>query len=694
MINDVCTDKDATCRQKILIADDSEINRAILTDMLEDEYIIIEAEDGLQAIEILDAETDIDLLLLDIMMPRMDGFEVLTVMNEKNWIEEIPVIMISAESASSSVNRAYGLGVTDYISRPFDETIVRRRVVNTLMLYGKQKKLAKMVTDQIYENEKQNNLMVNILSHIVEFRNGESGPHVLHICALTKMLLHRLIQKTDKYDLTYADISLMGTASALHDIGKITIPDEIINKPGKLTPEEFKIMQQHSMAGASMLHALPFYMNEPIVKISYEICRWHHERYDGKGYPDGLVGEEIPIAAQVVALADVYDALTSERVYKKAISHEDAIQMIMNGECGAFNPLILECLTDIADHIRAELHTDLFELTHRMEVKNISDKLFLHKELSASERTLSLLERERTKYQFLALMSREIQFEYIEATKVVTISDWGAKQLNLSKASVVPCKSLELQKIMGMDNLTKLGDLLRNTTPEAPDVQQYVQMLVDGKARWYHFICRATWLQESVPQYIGAVGKVIDIDEEHNHYLKLQHMALHDSLTQLLTHSCAIERIKQQFIDKSGSKFTLILLDLDNFKQVNDTRGHMFGDKVLCYTAERIRSCVSEDAIVGRAGGDEFLIFCEYFTSPQDLVERIFYNVCGEYGGVQISISMGVSTSETAASEYDTLFKQADQALYASKAAGCRRFSFYNDSMKNMFSAITDIDSE
>ena len=226
-------------KEKILIADDSAMNRAILTEMLGDGYEILEAENGRQAVAILQSATDIDLLLLDIMMPEMDGFEVLAMMNKYHWIDEVPVIMISAENASSYVERAYDLGATDYISRPFDMAVVRRRVINTLMLYAKQKRLVRLVAEQVYEKEKSNSTMINILSHIVEFRNGESGMHVLHIQTATDILLHTLVQKTDKYHLTAADISLISTASALHDIGKIGIDDKILNKPGRLTPEEF-----------------------------------------------------------------------------------------------------------------------------------------------------------------------------------------------------------------------------------------------------------------------------------------------------------------------------------------------------------------------------------------------------------------------------------------------------------------------
>lgn len=284
--------------QKILIVDDSEMNREILSEMLGGEYEIIEAENGEQAVAVLQkSSAEISLVLLDVVMPVMDGYEVLRMMNINHWIDDVPVIMISAERGTAVVDRAYELGVTDFISRPFDALIVRRRVVNTILLYAKQKKLEELVTEQIYEKEKTSRLMVAILSHIVEFRNGESGLHVLHVQNYTEIMLKHLLQITDKYDISSDDIALITNAAALHDIGKISISDEILNKPGRLTKEEFEIMKTHSAVGASMLEALPLYQNEPLIKFAYEICRWHHERYNGGGYPDGLTGEEIPISA-------------------------------------------------------------------------------------------------------------------------------------------------------------------------------------------------------------------------------------------------------------------------------------------------------------------------------------------------------------------------------------------------------------
>lgn len=357
---------------QLLVVDDSEMNREILKEILGKEYQILEACDGEEALKMLEQYgTEISLVLLDIIMPKMDGFEVLAYMNRDKWIEDIPVIMISSEGSESYIRRAYELGASDYISRPFDAKVVYQRVINMIKLYAKQRRLIHLVTDQIYEKEKNNRMMTGILSQIVEFRNGESGLHVLHINILTQLLLEKLMRKSENYDLSWSQQHMIATASALHDIGKIGIDEKILNKPGKLTKEEFEAMKQHTIIGARMLDRLEMYHDEEMMKYAYEICRWHHERYDGKGYPDGLKGEEIPISAQVVSLADVYDALVSDRVYKKAYSHEKAMEMILNGECGMFNPLLLECLVEIQDKVRKELGIkDVNECLEYLEERN------------------------------------------------------------------------------------------------------------------------------------------------------------------------------------------------------------------------------------------------------------------------------------------------------------------------------------
>ena len=403
-------------KYRILVVDDSEMNREILSEILSEEYDIIEADSGDTCIDMLRKyETGISLVLLDIVMPGMDGFGVLNYMNRHHYLEDIPVIMISSEDSTETVRRAYEMGVSDYINRPFDAGVVHRRVYNTIKLYAKQRRLITLITNQVYEKEKNNRMMVGILSQIVEFRNGESGSHVLNINIFTGMLLESLVQKTDKYNITWSERLLITTASALHDIGKIGIDDKILNKPGRLTDEEFKIMQNHTIIGASILENMGSYQDEELMKVAYQICRWHHERYDGKGYPDGLKGDEIPISAQVVSLADVYDALVSERVYKKAYSHEKAIEMIINGECGCFNPILLECLLDIQDRIKRKMKTGTPE-----------DNPFKKREKKAE-----LQEFENTKEDFMDVVSKNMEKEYtnLENDELVDFSRGGKTQI-------------------------------------------------------------------------------------------------------------------------------------------------------------------------------------------------------------------------------------------------------------------------
>ena len=399
-------------KYRILVVDDSEMNREILSEILNEEYDIIEADSGDTCIDMLRKyETGISLVLLDLVMPGMDGFGVLNYMNRHHYLEDIPVIMISSEDSTETVRRAYEMGVSDYINRPFDAGVVHRRVYNTIKLYAKQRRLIALITNQVYEKEKNNRMMVGILSQIVEFRNGESGSHVLNINIFTGMLLESLVQHTDKYDLSWSERLLITTASALHDIGKIGIDDKILNKPGRLTDEEFKIMQNHTIIGASILENMGSYQDEELMKVAYQICRWHHERYDGKGYPDGLKGDEIPISAQVVSLADVYDALVSERVYKKAYSHEKAIEMITNGECGCFNPILLECLLDIQDRIKRKMKTSTPE-----------DNPFKKREKKAE-----LKEFENVKEDFMDVVSKNMEKEYsnFENDELVDFSRGG-----------------------------------------------------------------------------------------------------------------------------------------------------------------------------------------------------------------------------------------------------------------------------
>lgn len=343
-------------RFKILIIDDSEKNRGELTEMLEREFDVINASDAKQGIEMINKYgEDIALLLLEVKICGMSGFEVLTYMKHSGITENIPVIIISDEKSESFIRRAYDLGAVDYIGRPFDFQTVYTRVLNTIKLYAKQRRLEKLVARNMVEKEKNNRMLIGVLEQVIEYRNGESGIHVSHIKILTEMLLDKLMQKTDKYNLSWSQRMMIITASALHDIGKVGIEEKIINKTEKLTEEESNEMKMHTLIGAAMIENLDEYKDEELMQIAYGICRGHHERYDGKGYPDGLKGDDIPIGAQVVALADEYDRLVMGRPNKKSVSHEQAVNMIKDRECRQFNPILVECFLEISDEIKARL---------------------------------------------------------------------------------------------------------------------------------------------------------------------------------------------------------------------------------------------------------------------------------------------------------------------------------------------------
>ena len=572
-------------KQKILIVDDSEINRAMLKEILGEGYEYLEAENGLRAIEILRRRTDIALVLLDLIMPEMDGFDVLRVMQCYAWQEEIPVIVISAAEDTRSVERAYDMGVADYIRRPFERVMVLRRVKNALMLYAKQKRLTRLVTDQVYEKEHNSVLMINILSHVVEFRNSESGQHVLHIRTLTGLLLHQLVQKTDRYQLDESDISLISTASALHDIGKIMIPEEILNNPGRLTEEEYATIKTHTTEGARILKGLAIGQDEPLVKVAHAICRWHHERWDGGGYPDRLKGDEIPIAAQVVALADVYDALTSERCYKQSYSHEKAVDMILHGECGSFNPLLMECLKESSELLRTELQRSEYDRGFRHETRRLSEEILHREALPREDRAQRLLDLERERTAFYAEQRGGIQFDYDILSGSVTV-------VNRYEDPVNRTQKLDFDKGMGLTFLSgkdrrKLLDAIADATPEEPDAAFSVLIAVDQEYRLHRLVMHTMWSRAGVRHCVSVVGQITD------DHARLQELMLGDVNSD--QPEALLERLKGIFdivrlVDPESTK----VLSLGKDGRLTEMPGicHMVWNK-----SGRCENCISSKAL-------------------------------------------------------------------------------------------------
>ncbi|MBD5585093.1 MAG: response regulator [Clostridia bacterium] len=501
-------------KQKILVVDDSEMNRSILADILGDEFEILEARDGIEAVNVLRSySVELSLVLLDIVMPKMDGLEVLNVMNSFKWIQNLPVIMISAESASSYISRAYELGATDYIQRPFDATIVLRRVQNAIMLYSKQRKLIGLVEEQIYEKQKDQSVLINILSQIVEFRNGESGMHFLHVYTVTEILLQNLMKITDRYPLTPQEISLIATASSLHDIGKIAVDVNILNNRDKLSPKEYAMLKKHVEYGEKMLKDIPFHQNEPLLRVAREICRYHHERYDGNGYPDGLKGDEIPFSAQVVALADVYDVLT----YRKDIHHDVAIEMILNGKCGAFNPILLKVLEFSADRIRGALRVKSLSGNSRKDMERITREAISRSGIATSLRTLDLLDREREKYQFIASDCREIIFEIYRDPAMFSFFGDGGEKLGLGVTVTDPLNDVKAVSCFGEETLKNIFDLIASATSENPEVSLNCMIKIQGKPCRCHVAILTQYSKSSASdkyEFESAIGKIYNLDED------------------------------------------------------------------------------------------------------------------------------------------------------------------------------------
>ncbi len=784
-------------KPKILIADDSEINRALLKEILGDGYDYLEAEDGAAAVELMRQRTDISLLLLDLMMPGMDGFDVLRVMKYHAWLDEIPVIVISAAEDTANIERAYDLGVADYIRRPFERIMILRRVKNILMLYAKQKRLTRLVTDQVYEKEHNSVLMISILSHVVEFRNSESGLHVMHIRTLTDLLLHRLAQKTDRYQLDESDIALISTASALHDIGKIVIPEEILNKPGRLTAEEFAIIKNHTVAGAQMLQDLgqAIARDEPLLQVAHAICRWHHERWDGNGYPDRLKGDEIPIAAQVVALADVYDALTSERCYKHAYDHDTALRMILNGECGAFNPLLLDCLRESSEQLRTELTRSEWDRGFRQETHRLSEEILHREALPRENHSQLLLEQEKERTDFYAAQCGGIRFDYDLLAGSVTVYDYHAEPLQ--QKTVTDFAQGKGLGFLNEQDRRKLSKAISRATPEAPDVVLPVMVQRDGKPHLHRMALHTIWSGAGVRRCVNVLGQLTDeqhrvehqaelltaidpeedsarflrrlqgifdvvrlVDPEHRKVLALDsdgiltekpgncHMVWNkdtrcencisakayarktilnkiefkdeeayfviSKYIEVGGRGCMLEMVTRltdgRWLDMGGHRLLLdrcngmersafvdpltgaytrryfdkflagrseehgvAMIDVNQFKSVNDSFGHLVGDEALQTVAAAMQSCLRQTDILIRYGGDEFLLLMP--QNCPDGVESVIRRVQNavqaarvpSHPELRLSVSIGGVCNVQPLTE---AIRQADARMYCNKENG------------------------
>lgn len=682
----------------VLIVDDMEMNREILRNLFCEKYRVAEAADGKQAIAFLaEKRAEVAVMLLDIVMPEMDGFAVLRAMRERGWLARIPVVLITADQSEAATLRGYELGVSDVINKPFSPEVVRKRVENTVDLYEHKFRLELLVDRQMAELRAQeerlrqsNIFMIDTLSTVIEFRNGESGQHIRRIRDITRIFLEELARRWASYQLTPQKIEKIANAAALHDIGKIAVPDYILNKPGKLTDEEFAVMKTHTVRGCDILQMLEYVQDRESFSYCYEICRHHHERWDGRGYPDGLAGNRIPIWSQAVSLADVYEALISERVYKAAYSHAEARAMILNGACGVFNPLILDCFLAVEERLAAEVcPAELGEASHAVPY---AYKAFAPRADKAQlpERTLRLLELEREKYRILSELSGEIVFSYDMKTDVLELSEKYHETFGREVRVCEAREALRRGSVVHRKDKARLFAQLREITPVSPTCRMELRLkTAQGAYEWFEVVLHALQDAEAADACIGYIGKLANIHARKMETKHWREEARTDPLTGLYNRKALEELVKESLQAEKQGMGALCFIDVDDFKQINDQRGHLFGDEVLRCVSARIREEFAGNAISGRVGGDEFVVYLHSLADEAELrakaarLTEIFKAPClRRTDAFQISGSIGVACYPQHGKTYGALLHKADLALYQAKKGRKNQFAIYDYTMQ------------
>lgn len=674
--------------ERLLIVDDVELNRALLGEMFRTEFMLSEAENGRKAVEILEEKHDeISAVLLDLVMPELDGFGVLEEMIRRGWVGKIPVVMITAETSDTVMQKGYEMGAADIISKPFNPNIVRQRIHNVVEQYSYRHKLEVLVEEQTRELTRQSRelrensvQLIDILSAIIEFKNTESVQHIYNLRVITKMLLTELANSHKEYGLTEEVIEASSEAAAMHDVGKIAIPDYILNKPGKLTAEEYEIMKTHTIRGCEILEKIATVRNLVYYHYCYEICRHHHERWDGKGYPDGLLGNEIPIWAQAVSLADVYDALISKRVYKDKVESKKAVQMILNGECGVFNPVLISCFLKVLPEIEGYIGQGIqAQRAVKVNATSIEVATAIHRG-DISSRTLHLLEMERQKYQILSDLSEEIVFDYDLQKDQMTFSE--KYQILTGRDLVVKNFKANLNRYDALSEKegNRILEIVSHITQDDPVCRFQVHADLDGNGlQWYDVYLYSVWDLEFEPECVSYIGKLINIENQKQEEMRLQLAADSDPLTQLWNRNALKAKIEPLLNHEMMETGALCFIDIDNFKIANDSFGHAFGDSVLKRVAGLLKAGVRTTDLVGRIGGDEFLLFLRDIEGPEAgaRVQHILKKMRNEFQDYQVSASVGVALYPHDGQDYETLFRRADESLYAAKQLGKDNFQFY-----------------
>ncbi len=677
----------------ILIVDDVELNRAIISEVLKNEYAVLEAENGVEAVKLMEQHhKSLSIVLLDILMPLMDGFEVMEIMKKRNWISKLPVIMITTDATEEFVQRGYDLGASDVVSKPFNPKIVRQSVNNIVELYRHKNNLENMVRQQMNTLKKQSEKlnqstinMIDMLSNVIGYKTYDAGPSVINFRFITKTVLTELMERNPEYNLDKVQIEQISEGSLLHDIGKIAVSDAILNKPGRLNEEELHEAQKHALLGGELIKQIVGKNKRDYFKYCYEICRYHHERYDGNGYPDKLSGNDIPVWAQAVSIVDVYDALVNKRSYREAYSHSHAVAMIKNGECGEFNPDVLNAFLAVENKILKD-NSGLSENNNELK-KIVSESTeIINKSVEvASDRVLWLLEMERRKYQMLSEMSGDIIFEYNTKSQHVIFSENFAEITGIKLINEKTSDVLNEIPVMFDEDRKALRQLFSSLSPDNMKFKTELRIKnKNGVYKWYEMFVHSIWMMDYGVLTGNVIGKLVNIDRRKHEAEEWRKDADTDSITKLLNKTAVRNRIAEVINSSDSVDSAFCIVDLDNFRNINETFGHQFGNEVLKKVAGELKKSIRITDIIGRVGGDEFIIFLCGIGGTANIeskVKQISGALRMDYGECRITGSIGIARYPYDADNFDDLQYKASKALHTVKEESKNGYCLYDEKL-------------
>ena len=670
-------------RHIILAADNGLIEHSLLSQQEKTGYDVIFVNTGFEVMSFLSAySSEVSLFLCAEQLPDMSCIELINRIKQSvHSLGNILTILFSRRVNGELVNQALSAGCTQILSVPIKLEEFQSIIMRILQQSDCMHNFRGMIKDSFYRNERRTRLFAAVLSEAVEFRKWQGDDlYPFNSGSCIKVLLKRLRSKTNQYNpIDDARIEHIAISSMMQNIGYVMIPQEILSEPGELTDEEYEIIKKHPENGAKILEEAKGSLNDSMLDTAIEIARYHHERWDGTGYPRGLKGDEIPISAQVSGIANVYATLVENRPYRSAYSHDDAIRMIISGECGAFSPVLMECLKEGSEEIRKLPPVREYERALRESAdRNFPDN---PNDTAIDDIDVHRVDMTEKKQNFYASLSHDCIFEYQDQRKCLNFSSHTMNKFGLPAIITDIREHKKLNSIISIEMMKAILTDVRALEQESDRLRKDLVLKINGRNEWNRIIAGPIYSEDASHTFIGIAGVIINVDNEHMHISQLEQEAAFDPLTKLRNRRNAEMIIRHQLEVSSESEFCFCILDFDNFKSINDNMGHTAGDIYLMEVGMLLKHYVRRNDIVGRLGGDEFVWFFSYEKNPDEIIHRVFGKMNGSVvidDGPLLSISLGAVTTKQVGRDIDRMYEAADYAMYEAKRTGKGIYQFYH----------------